>query len=313
VLQTVKNQWPAVLALLFSLLLSLLYTETALAVDGNRYRAELVLVERLDSEQDLGERMQSRRPSTPEEIEKTLLAISDSGQAYSDIDLVPTNELYLSSAISRLKNSGRFRILLAAGWYENFPPNYQGERMGVAVGDLLATTEAQASAEPREAQREIEGFISIDRQRYLHVTARLNHWEKTPADETDSENALAAEDAQTAVTASPADSSLNNKRTEQATATDPESIENQAQGAQAPATTDNQPAQKPPLQLKTWLHETRRMRSEEIHYLDSPTIGLLVYFEPVEPVEKESDTSEQSDSPDSLAEGTDEPTDAGAQ
>lgn len=36
-----------------------------------------------------------------------------------------------------------------------------------------------------------------------------------------------------------------------------------------------------PLELVTWIRETRRMRSEEIHLLDSPTIGVLVFFKRV--------------------------------
>lgn len=31
----------------------------------------------------------------------------------------------------------------------------------------------------------------------------------------------------------------------------------------------------------TWLQENRRMRSEEVHYLDAPTFGLVVYFHPI--------------------------------
>ncbi|WP_339806689.1 CsiV family protein, partial [uncultured Marinobacter sp.] len=30
------------------------------------------------------------------------------------------------------------------------------------------------------------------------------------------------------------------------------------------------------------IHEPRRMRSEEIHFLDSPTIGVLVFFRKLE-------------------------------
>ena len=31
----------------------------------------------------------------------------------------------------------------------------------------------------------------------------------------------------------------------------------------------------------TWLRQNRRMRSEEVHYLDAPTFGLVVYFHPI--------------------------------
>lgn len=31
----------------------------------------------------------------------------------------------------------------------------------------------------------------------------------------------------------------------------------------------------------TWLRQNRRMRSEEVHYMDAPTFGLIVYFHPI--------------------------------
>lgn len=31
-------------------------------------------------------------------------------------------------------------------------------------------------------------------------------------------------------------------------------------------------------ELVTWIRENRRMRSQELHFLDSPTIGILVFF-----------------------------------
>lgn len=99
--------------------------------------------------------------------------------------------------------------MAAAGWYQSFPPNYNGEAMQVAVGDWLAEA----------GHRDIEGQITINRQRYLHVDVELNHWRPSTT----------------------------------------------AEGAE----------------LITWIRENRRMRSEEVHYLDSPTIGVLVFFNKV--------------------------------
>ena len=49
------------------------------------------------------------------------------------------------------------------------------------------------------------------------------------------------------------------------------------------ATAEAQPMAAPaPLELLTWIRENRRMRSEEIHFLDSPTIGVLVFFKKIE-------------------------------
>lgn len=43
----------------------------------------------------------------------------------------------------------------------------------------------------------------------------------------------------------------------------------------------------------TWLRQNRRMRSEEVHYLDAPTFGLVVYFHPI--TEEEEEGAEDSD------------------
>jgi hypothetical protein len=39
----------------------------------------------------------------------------------------------------------------------------------------------------------------------------------------------------------------------------------------------------PRAELLTWIRENRRMRSEEVHFLDSPTLGVLIFFKKIEP------------------------------
>ena len=39
----------------------------------------------------------------------------------------------------------------------------------------------------------------------------------------------------------------------------------------------------PRAELLTWIRETRRMRSEEVHFLDAPTLGVLIFFKKIEP------------------------------
>lgn len=312
-MQTVRKHGLSV----FALLLMLTCNTEALAAGDNLYRAELVLIQRVDSQEDVGERMQSRHPSTPDDITKTLLALSDSGQAYSDLDLVSPSELYLSNAARRLKNSGRFRILMQAGWYQSFPPDYKGERMRVAVGDLLPT------GEPGQERREVEGYININRQRYLHVNAQINQWEKIPpkeAEEGEGDNRSSSPKA------------MQNGDTESSddrgTKTDSAAVDYPGEAAkQSTGSVDNGSAtdegitsgqstvapnsgpemHDPKIQLLTWLHETRRMRSGKIHYLGSPTIGLLVYFAPIEQKDEAAVPEDENDS----AEKADDSADSG--
>jgi hypothetical protein len=130
------------------------------------------------------------------------------GNRVSDVRLAARNELHLNQAAARLENSGNYRVLATAGWYQTFPPNYNGRPMRVAVGKWLGGA----------GERTVEGHIEIDRQRYLHVKVHLNHWQE-------------GEEQQ---------------------------------------------------ELITWIRETRRMRSQEIHFIDSPTIGVLVFFRKIE-------------------------------
>ncbi|MGQ7274509.1 CsiV family protein [Marinobacter sp. V034] len=209
------------------------------------YRAEFVLFERLAADSGIDEQMETRQPESPVNADKMLWVVDGNGQANTSMQLVPRSGLYLRSSAARLENSGRFKVLMAKGWVQSFPPNYKGQPLRVSVGDLI----------PGSDKRQIEGYINVDRLRYLHVTAHLNNWQaatasKPPAD-TNQTGSDASNSPYTAAQTGAADAPLTT-----ATASDK-------------------------AQLLTWLHETRRMRSGEIHYLDSPTIGLLVYFQPL--------------------------------
>lgn len=208
---------PAIKSLPGALIASALLVITALPAlaqqaGGARedfYRAEIVIVERKVDPQSVNEHMASRDVVPVAGLAKQMWVVDAAGNRISSLNLTPRSELTLNTAASRLENSGRFRVVAAAGWYQSFPPNYNGEAMQVAVGDWLAEA----------GHRDIEGQITINRQRYLHVDVELNHWRPSTT----------------------------------------------AEGAE----------------LVTWIRENRRMRSEEVHYLDSPTIGVLVFFNKV--------------------------------
>lgn len=196
------------------LILFTLVVGAPLAQANDRYRAEFVILERIVAPENLVENMSGQKVAPTPVINKALWVTPERGGPRSSLN--QENSLYLDSAAARLTNSGRFRILAKAGWLEDFPQDYSGERLAVAVGDWL----------PRARQRDVEGYINIDRKRFLHVEVHLNHWQDA------------------------------------ATAAQPD-------------------AQAEP-QLLNWIRETRRMRSSEIHFLDSPTIGVLIYFAKIE-------------------------------
>lgn len=236
--------------------------QTSAAQDDNTYRAEILIVERKVDPSEVAEKMASRHPKPAEDVTKNLWVEDQSGQRQSDLDLVPRNELYLSTAADRLERSGRFKVLAAAGWVQSFPPGYKGEKMKVAVGDWMGQAQ----------QREIEGYISIDRLRFLHVTVALNHWQPV--------NSASAPPDGTART--PAQQGTEGLTNGSANPTDQPAPIADNRGLPADSTL-SAPAPDDDKQLLTWIRETRRMRSEEIHFLDSPTIGVLVYFKRIEP------------------------------
>lgn len=219
----------------------------------NYYRAEIVIVERKVDPSAVTERMASREAEPATEIEARLWSVDQDGNPETTLELVPRAELHLKSAADRLEGSGRYRVLLATGWYQAFPPDYKGAPLYVAIGDWLEEA----------GHREIEGRITIDRQRYLHVGVNLNHWQPKAASPQGAYspgegNTLEArqddnEDGSLAALAQGGD--INNQDPLAA----PMALEHNAQ-------------------LLTWIRETRRMRSEEVHFLDSPTIGVLVFF-----------------------------------
>jgi hypothetical protein len=212
------------------------------------YRAEFVILERIVDPANVNEKMASRVPEPPDlDINEILRAVDRNGTVETTRQLVPRNELHLQTAANRLENSGRFRILLATGWYQSFPPNFDGEPLKVAIGDWLANA----------GHREVEGHITIDRQRYLHVDVHLNHWQPLSLQQT---------------TVSQSSDEARESLATMATGGDI------AGADQAQASSASQPK----AELVTWIRETRRMRSEEVHFLDSPTIGVLVFFKKIE-------------------------------
>lgn len=254
---TVRTVWTA---LLLTLSLGVQAQDQGLnggSVPKDYYRAELVILERIIEPEAVNEQMANRAVEPTPESGEILKAVNQSGTTETTLDLVPQRELHLNSAVQRLERSGRYRVLVAGGWYEAFPPGYEGAPLKVAVGDWLSGGQV----------REIEGNITIDRRRYLHVDVHLNHWQQVAGAET---NTLPAETAQ--ADAPQADQGLESEGTP---ASDPEPSD-MANAVAQPTT------EAAPLELLTWIRETRRMRSEEIHFLDSPTIGVLVFFKKIE-------------------------------
>lgn len=231
-------------------------------IPDDYYRAEIVILERLVDPDDVAEQMAGKTTEPLEPAEQRMWVEDPNGNRTSDLQLAPTRDLHLSSAIGRLERSGKYRVLASAGWYEAFPPDYQGEPLQVETGEWL----------PEARQHSVEGRITIDRQRFLHVNVQLNHWQ--------------IDKVAMPVMANPASDQTTGMQGEVAGSADQQGAgateESQAPAGATPGTALALQPQAAPLELITWIRETRRMRSEEIHFIDSPTIGVLVFFKKIE-------------------------------
>lgn len=233
-------------------ILALLTVLSAPSLAQDRYRAEIVVLERL-ADPILNENMADRLPERTE-AGKRLWVVDSTGNRISDIDT--TSNLTLNSAAARLESSGKYRVLMKTGWIESFPDNYNGEPLAIELGEYLDAA----------GHRAIEGTIEINRRRYLLVTVALNHWREATGGsapmqvETSGEAGESRDDDDQGTENGPVKASDSSMA----------AIEDSMQ----PARSDKE--------LVTWIRETRRMRSEEIHFLDSPTIGVLVYFRPLD-------------------------------
>lgn len=250
-----------------------LISSPVLAQDSNAYRAEIVLLERKIDSGSVEEQMASRHPEVGD-AEVQLWVVGQDGQRRSDLNLVPRSELSLNNAAQRLEQSGRYRVLASAGWYESFPPDYKGEAMRIEVGDWLEEA----------GHREIEGTIQIERLRFLHVSAELNHWQPATNEQEQLQRGQVANNEQ------PVEGSETDGSAQDTTglgsiprvggAMEGDTVE--GSNMEAGALAANIMPQQTSKELVTWIRENRRMRSEEVHFMDSPTLGVLIFFKKIE-------------------------------
>jgi|GEM_PF-550392 len=179
-------------------------------------------------------------------------AVGGDGQPMTeapDISRLPTGNIRLSNIRDALNRSSDYEVLEFTSWRDDFPPGYKTTPLVVDLTERF------------DGERAIRGYIDIERRRFLHVQANL--YDLRPLDNgTETEADMAVRRAALEETLS---SGLE-------AAGDEEGIPLISAPLQ----------QEPQWQTTTWLRELRRMRSQEIHYLDSPTIGLIVYFHPID-------------------------------
>ncbi|MCV6609443.1 MAG: peptidoglycan binding protein CsiV [Amphritea sp.] len=186
------------------------------------------------------------------------LGYKESSPAGSYYTRLPKSAMQLSGKQASLRRSPEYRVLFHETWVQPVGTSKQGTPIRVRGGEILDN-----------GLYELDGFISVDRGRYLHFRSDLFHSRQ-----------LTPSEYQMLIKATPAIS--------------PENTETDPAGESAPALPVTSTEESSingnryltqttvPDFLTVEMKSARRMRSKELHYLDHPLFGALVIISPVE-------------------------------
>ncbi len=170
-------------------------------------------------------------PAQPNAV--PLAASSKSQQAYRKI---PGSSLLFTAERKRIAKYDGFRVLFHGGWTQPVTSKRNARPVHIKAGQILDN-----------GQYELEGYITIDKGRFLHFRPNLFHSRQLTRQE---RNILL-------------------------------SFEQQNNSADENAGTSPASAFEVPDFLTIQMDQGRRMRSKEVHYLDHPLMGILVLMLPL--------------------------------
>lgn len=176
------------------------------------------------------------------------------GGHYDPYELLPSSAMLLNDEKARMVRSGQYRPLFHAGWLQPVEQQNRATPIHIQAGDMLDN-----------GMYELEGYITIDRGRYLHFKPDLYHSKKLTEYESQLLREFLTPDQPPTVTEVLGDNSTS--ETASAAAIEPLS---------SPALLEL------PEFLTVNMKQGRRMRSQELHYLDHPLMGILVVMLPVD-------------------------------
>lgn len=192
-------------------------------------------------------------------------ALSEPGEAIGEraMLLLPDEELTLSDQARRLSRSREHRILFHGAWRQSMVENRQEPSVLISGGELF------------DQHHELEGSINLHLRTYLHIETDLwlsrfatnfgqegRPWPKLPwppNQPVESGNSIKINDGGTGLW-----HQFNQNRNDQYEAI---------------------LAQPYVVESIVLMQQNRRMRSDELHYIDHPKMGVLVKLTPYEPAE----------------------------
>lgn len=221
------------------------FAATPGVADTSNYKVEILIFNYLPSD-TLDDELWPAINEAPPRANTRNLAYNKGGQQMNYFTRLPKSELELSQKQVSLRRSGDYRILFHEAWIQPIGEKKGKDTIHITGGDILDN-----------GLYELEGYIAIDKARYLHFRSDLFH----------SRQLTPAEAQQLKPARTTADEALNNETGD----TQPSSNGNRY------LTRSNVPDF-----LTVEMKTGRRMRSKELHYLDHPLMGALVLITPTE-------------------------------
>jgi len=194
---------------------------------------------------------------TPPQKRSRKLAYASAGQATNYFTRLPKSALELSAKKASLRRSGDYRILFHEAWVQPIGGVKGKHTIRISSGDILDN-----------GLYELDGYVSIDKARYLHFRSELFHTRQLTAIEAEQLSRLNTPAAEQ-------DANLVNSENNDGN-TPPTQDDNSINGNRYLTRTAV------PDFLTVAMKTGRRMRSKELHYLDHPLMGALVLITPVE-------------------------------
>lgn len=196
---------------------------------------------------------------------------------------LPKSDYKLNDAVKLMVNSKQYRILLHTAWVQ--PGMGPKEALPVHIVQTYLTqtpvnhslipgspgaspTNLPAQTSDMQTRSILDGYIKIILTRYLHANVDVSYTTGLPLTPTGGQNGT-----QTTPGAPPSENPANSGNT--GTGSSP-----QADNVQGGSTDMNQTSPGLPAPVTYVLHQSRKMRSNVLHYLDHPVLGMLLIITP---------------------------------
>lgn len=166
--------------------------------------------------------------------------------------LIPNGDLLFTAEKSRIEDYQGFRVLFHGSWKQPVPSKRYAKSVHIRGGQLLDN-----------GKYELDGYVTIDRGRYLHFRPDLYLNRQLNQQESSLLLQLESQKPETEAEISTTDALAPNSEVTTST------LEMGASELELPSF------------LTVQLNQGRRMRSKEVHYIDHPMMGVLVLMLPL--------------------------------